>query len=332
MRNVIIVGVHRGMSEVEPLDIKQEAGRAGRVGFDPEGDAHVLLPESKFSYYKRWCENIPPIKSTMNDPDILAFHIVSEIASKEVYDIKTLMEWYNRSLAAFQNDHLDRVDAEELMGKLEKLNIIEVENGLYKITQLGRIAANLYYSPYSIAGWYLNFKKVFEKDLDKDDSAIAYALGNIQEYNSFIPKEYQHMVQGFVRKCNLNGLSIIDGVAYMGFCFECCLTYSDAITTYDKQKAQFDMERIATALEMIDQQYARWGKGDYWKQLEMRVRYEVTWEQTELCKYKGIGGVRVRKLFDAGIRTINDFKKNQEAAVGVLGTKLYNQIVEDNRF
>ena len=44
-RRVIITGVHRGMSEVPTYDIAQMAGRAGRVGFDPKGDVHILLPK-----------------------------------------------------------------------------------------------------------------------------------------------------------------------------------------------------------------------------------------------------------------------------------------------
>jgi replicative superfamily II helicase len=42
-RRVIIVGIHRGISEVDSLDILQMGGRSGRVGIDDKGDAHVLI-------------------------------------------------------------------------------------------------------------------------------------------------------------------------------------------------------------------------------------------------------------------------------------------------
>lgn len=332
-RRVIVVGVHRGLNEVEPLDIKQEAGRAGRVGFDPEGDAYILLPDSKFMHYKQWCKDIPPIISTMNNQDVLAFHIVSEISEGEVRDIESLMDWYNRSLAAFQSNFLDRVEAESLLNKLEKIRIIEKHGKYYRITRLGRIAAHLYFSPYSIAGWYFNFNRVFQEDIGKEDVAISWALANIQEnMENYVPKDLATSVADYKMRCNYKGLVANDVLAFIGFCYECCLTYSDAISPVQKRNLQYDIERVISALEMIDNRYASWGKGNYWKRLEMRIRYEITWEQTQLCSLKGIGGVFVRKLFDAGIESISSFKykENKDKIVGILGSKKYIKIMTVN--
>ena len=43
-RRVIVVGVHRGLTEVENYDVIQMIGRAGRVGYDTDGDAYILVP------------------------------------------------------------------------------------------------------------------------------------------------------------------------------------------------------------------------------------------------------------------------------------------------
>lgn len=331
-RRVIIVGVHRGLNTVEPLDIKQEAGRAGRVGFDPKGDAHILLPDDKYNYYKKWCQDIPPITSRMNNPDILAFHIVSEISAGEVYDVSTLMEWYNRSLAAFQSDMLDRVDAETLLEKLEKIKIIENINGRYRITKLGRIASNLYYSPYTIAGWYFNFSTIFSEELDKHDPAVAWALSNIREnFENYIPKQYEEGVKNFVRDCQRVGISAnTDGSAWIGYSFLSCLRYDQEFPKYQKTNVQYDMERIISALEQIDQRVAAWGKGSYWSKLQMRIQYEVTWEQTILCELKGIGGAYARRLYENGIHSITDFKKDSDAAIGAIGPKEYHRVLQKN--
>jgi helicase len=329
-RRVIVTGVHRGIQEVEPLDIVQMCGRSGRVGLDPKGDAHVLLPQRKFNHYKSWCKNIPPIKSTINNQDVLAFHIISEISEGEIYNVQTLVDWYNRSLAAFQSNFLDRVDAENLLIKLNKIKVIEKKDDRYIVTKLGKVAAYLYYSPYSISSWYFNFNKIFS-DNNLDDYSISWALANIPDNNSsFIGKELNDIVQTFINVCNCKKYIISNSCASVGIVFHSCLNYSEEIGAHLKSQVKFDSERMCTALEMIDKMYAHWNKSDFWKRLQMRIEYEISEKHTELCTLKGIGGIRVRKLFDMGIQNINDFKQKSSVSKEVLGDFLYQKILVDN--
>jgi helicase len=329
-RRAIVVGIHRGLQEVEPLDIKQMVGRSGRVGLDPKGDAHVLLPQSKFTRYKSWCQNIPPVTSTMNDQEILAFHIISEISEGEVYDIPSLMEWYNRSLAAFQSDFLDRVDAQELLTKLEKIKVIEKQNDKYKVTKLGKVAAYLYFSPYSIAGWYFNFNKLFSENR-LDDISVSWALSNISDNNNnFAGRDMQTTIRSFVTSCSNRGLSINESCASIGILFHGCLTFSEELMQQQKNRVKFDIERTCTALSMIDKMYAHWNKETFWDKLQIRITNEVTDEQAELCTLKGIGSVRVRELFSEGIRTIADFKRKPVIARSILGN-FYDRVLLENK-
>lgn len=328
-RRVIVVGIHRGMQEVQPLDVKQMCGRSGRVGFDPKGDAYVLLPQSKFDYYKTWCEDIPPISSTMNNQDILAFHIVSEISEGVIYDVSSLMSWYNRSLAAFQNNFLDRIDAETLLNKLEKIKIIERKNERFIITNLGRVASYLYFSPYSIAAWYFNFNNIIYNH-NINDVSISWALANIPEnYKSFVPKEFEEETKDFESLCKRQGLDIRGSAALTGLFFHSCLTYSQDIADINKRSVKYDFDRIAAALNMIDNMYAKWNFKEFFERLELRIQYEVTEDQTELCTLKHIGGVYTRRLFEAGIRKIRDITRNPTTQE-ILGDKLYAKVVLDN--
>jgi len=328
-RRCIIVGWHRGLTEVHPYDIKQMVGRAGRVGFDPKGDAYILTPDNKTLHYKNIFANMPPITSTMNDSDTLAFHIVSEISDSDVDNIISLMDWYNRSLAAFQNDYLERADAENLLEKLKKAYILEEENGKYKVTKLGQIASYLYYSPYSISGWYLNFSRIFNEE-SCDDYTISWAIANINEnMDNFIQKAYIDAVKDYKMQLTIRGISVPDGIAWIGFVYHQCITNGDLDDSY-KRIIQYDAERIITAIEMIDNNYSHWNKGNWWNKLQSRIQYGVTWKQAELCSLKGIGGVYVRKLFDEGIKSIDDFVNNSKTSIVVLGKKTYNKILKDN--
>jgi len=266
----------------------------------------------------------------MNDQDVLAFHIISEISEGEVYNIETLMEWYNRSLAAFQSNFLDRVDAEQLMTNLEKIKVIERQGDRYKITKLGRVASYLYYSPYTIAGWYFNFNRIFT-DNRLDEHSIAWALSNIQDNNdNFAGRDMQDFIKSFVTSCSNRGYVISEACASIGVLFHACLTFDDMIQDYQKRSVKYDAERMCTALDMIDKMYSHWNRSDFWKKLQLRIEYEISEEQTELCSLKGIGGKRVRDLFNENIKTIDDFKRKVLIAKDVLGEDLYNKIVMIN--
>lgn len=329
-RRVIILGVHRGLSEIEPLDVIQAKGRSGRTGVDLQGDAHILLPRSRFDHYKKWCEEIPNITSTLNDEGLLAFHIISEINEGEVYDAQSFVKWYNRSLAAFQNDFLDIVEAQDLLNKLEKLKIIKKEDGKFIATNLGKVAASLYLNPYNIAGWYFNFMKIFSMPR-YDDTAVCWALANIQDNMSmFVTREYTEAVRKFKNDCYKKGLMINDGPAMMAITYLSCLENSFLVNDYIKAQCKYDLDRKFTALEMIDSRYGMWNKGDFWKKLLMKITYEVSDDMTELCSLKGIGGTRVKKLFDKNIRTIKDFMFFSKEARKIVGDKVYSKVVTEN--
>jgi replicative superfamily II helicase len=110
--------------------------------------------------------------------------------------------------------------------------------------------------------------------------------------------------------------------------FYSCLRYDDSVNSKLKYQVQFDFERISAVLEMIDTNYAGWKKGNFWKRLGMRIQYEITEEQTELCTVKGIGGIYVRKLFDAGITSVKKLKSEVTLAKKVLGSK-YESIIKN---
>ena len=61
-RRVIILGVHRGLSEVATCDVAEMVGRAGRPQFDPVGDAYILVPEKDAQKHKDRLKTPQPIK------------------------------------------------------------------------------------------------------------------------------------------------------------------------------------------------------------------------------------------------------------------------------
>jgi replicative superfamily II helicase len=238
------------------------------------------------------------------------------------------MDWYNRSLAAFQNDFLDSADAYSMLSSLVQCNILEKQDEIYKITSLGKIASWLYYSPYTISSWYENLKYIFSKE-KIDDLDISWALANINENNTgFVSKDIKNNITGLIKLYQERGLNISENCAIAGFSFFACLKNLENIDLA-KTKAKLDIERTTAALKMIDSMQGKWDKNKFWDKLKLRITYEVSEEQTELCSLRGIGNVRVKKLFDFGIKTIEQFKKEKVKAILAIGEEVYSNVLKD---
>jgi replicative superfamily II helicase len=90
-RRVIVLGVHRGLTEVDTYDIAQMVGRAGRPKFDKKGDAYILLPQTDVRSQKNRITNPVPITSQLLEHHkILAFHLVSEIHQRTVKTLEDI--------------------------------------------------------------------------------------------------------------------------------------------------------------------------------------------------------------------------------------------------
>jgi replicative superfamily II helicase len=187
-RRVIIVGVHRGINEVETYDIWQEIGRSGRPGFDPRGDAYILLPDKKFDYHYERLSKPQKIESrlleyigTEEKPHYknLAFHLVSEIHHGIVKTVDDIHRWYERSLGHFQSGAVEDDIVDRTLELLIKCGAVWKEDDEYTVTTVGRVASMFYYSPFDVADLKRNFSFVFDRGWHQHDFAVSMALGNV---------------------------------------------------------------------------------------------------------------------------------------------------------
>jgi len=156
-RRVVILGVHRGVSEVEAYDILQMVGRSGRLGIDPMGDAYILVPESKEKQYRSMYSKSGRIDSQLLEINgdkykTLAFHLVSEIHHGGIETTDDVHEWYKRSLAHFQNKSLNQKAVDSTLESLKKCGAITYEDEKWIVKPIGKIASMFYFK------LYFNFK------------------------------------------------------------------------------------------------------------------------------------------------------------------------------
>ena len=312
-RNVVIVGVHRGIKEVDELDIVQECGRAGRPQFDDQGFAYLLVPAGATSIWKQKIENPRPVTSTLNDDHFLAFHVVAEIDIGNIKDGNTLLEWYERTLACRQERKLDVAGAEVLFDRLKQIEMIEGDISV-RTTGLGKVSSWLYYSPYSIYQWYCNFGRVISNGDSIDDLSLAWALGDIEKNDiGYVSKNIAsecEQIKWDLRSRGLNASNTLPSIVAYYYSLKgrkSDNTELNAIT----RNLTFDIERTVQALSLMDGMYAKWNQEMLWQTLPLRIKYGVGEEMLELVKIPGVGGKRAQKMWSKGIKTLEDVANNR---------------------
>lgn len=123
-RNVIICGVNRGLSEVDEMEIVQELGRAGRPQFDDAAFGFMVAPSGSVPIWQQKISNPRPVTSVMNNRSVLAFHVLSEIYTRDIKTEVDLLNWYKRTLAYKQNVEFTMDDAKNLLEILEEMEMI----------------------------------------------------------------------------------------------------------------------------------------------------------------------------------------------------------------
>lgn len=312
-RRVLILGVHRGLSEVEPHDIIQMVGRSGRLGIDPMGDAYILVPESKEHEYRQRLSKPTRIESqllekTGDHHKVLAFHLVSEIHHGDIETTEDVHRWYRRSLAYFQNKELDDTVVDKTLELLRKCGAVWQEGDKWTCRPIGKVASMFYFSPFDVSDLYFNFKAMFEESKEDDDYCLSMALGNTDgQRMNIVSKAERDEMSLYWNKIHtvMGGKYYNEASAKSGFCYFNLLNGVNAqVCAAHQRNLQFDYNRLSQVLQALDSMTGQWGMEGFFKQLEGRIVNGVPGHLVDLCRVPNIGRVRAKKLYDAGIKTV----------------------------
>lgn len=335
-RRVIILGVHRGLNELDTWDIWQMVGRSGRPLYDPVGDAYILLPEKFYNEFKEKIRKPQKIVSQMLEPDVsesesnkkhhkvLAFHIVSEIHQENITTKEDVNHWYSRSLACFQdNAELPENVVSDTLDSLKKCGAIWEEDGKYTATSVGKIASMFYYSPFDVSDLKKNFNALFDNNKDNDDVWLSYALGNIDTNRGWIvSKAEREEMSGYASQIRMIPGKHFEGAVKAGFAYYVALNSLPATFLNSTIRTiQSDFPRLNQVLQALDGFTGKWNKKNWFKELQLRLTYGVKGHLVGLCQLPNIGKVKATKLWNAGVKNIDDVLNNSNLLKTVAGLK-----------
>lgn len=334
-RRVLILGVKRGLSEVESHDIIQMVGRSGRLGIDPMGDAYILVPESQQDMYRTKFSKPTRIESQLlekvgENHKVLAFHLVSEIHHGDVETTEDIHQWYKRSLAYFQNKELDDSVIDKTLESLKRCGAIwEDEDHKWTIRPIGKVSSLFYFSPFDVGDLFRNFQKLFQENKKDDDYFVSVALGNIDSQRMGIVSRIEKQEMGdYAAKVRqmMPSIWLNDGALKASFCYYCLLNGTNSVAFSAMQRNfQFDFNRLSQVLQALDGHSGKWGMTNYFMTLESRIANGVPAYLIDLCRLPNIGKVRAKKLYEHGIKTVDDLAElNFEQVKKLLNMKKEN--------
>ncbi|MGB8033723.1 MAG: DEAD/DEAH box helicase [Nitrososphaeraceae archaeon] len=324
---------------ISVLEYKQLCGRAGRPKYDTFGES-IIIAESGVNaqeiYDHYVLGNPEPLRSQMTNDKSIRVHLLSTIATipgmkkSEIYELfeSTLFaQQYRKATVDFKVD--------TALSYLESEEHIKSRNGRYIATDFGRRNSLLYIDPVTA----VEFRKAIQSiqrqttDVNNDNKYTLGFLHLITNSPDFYPKLS-------LRKKDVDELITIfqehsSELFYQINEYECSRSLialyewvnetSDRVLNDRFGIEPGDMHRIAENSEWLAYSLYEVSKvikredllGSLYK-LKIRIKYGIKEELSSLVTLEGIGRIRARALYDAGLTNIGKVTNTSESKLSAI--------------
>ena len=349
-RRVIIRSYRRyssqgGMQPIPVLEYKQMAGRAGRPGLDPYGEA-VLLAKSYEEFvflFENYIEaDAEDIWSKLGTENALRTHVLSTISNGFARTKEELMDFLEATFFAFQysNFGLSTV-VEECLIFLRQEGMLESTDALIP-TNFGKLVSRLYIDPLSaarIAKGLREAETLTELTLlhlvcSTPDMRLLYMRNqDYQEINDYVMAHASEFVkvpspfniteyEWFLGEVKTS-LLLVDWVREKSeneICLKFGIGEGDIRAIADI--AEWIMHVATQLARILDLKGAKEAA-----ELEKRIHYGAGPDLMDLLDIRSIGRVRARRLYEAGFRSTADLAgADPEKVAALLGPKVAERI------
>jgi replicative superfamily II helicase len=326
---VVIVGVKRAGQMIPVRELKQMCGRCGRSHDVARAKADIIVEEDVSEEVKKGLREggKEKVSSGFGDLGVLAFHVISEICSGKVKDEESFLKWYLRSLHSFQGGF---VRFEDVAAFLESMGAAKWASGRLVATNVSRIAASLYFHPADVVVWRDNFTTLFRLGLERDDVAVAWALGNVplKRVSGDFASRWD-AVREFSNRIPLS-LTFNDGGLVTATLWW-HLMGGPPVGPMRTQALELrqDFGRIHRMLMMLDKYECNWKMSGFFDDLQKQVRKGIPAELVSLCKVAGIGKGRASHLYNMGLKTADDVLEHWGSVEEEFGNEFVESIKKE---
>ena len=358
---VIITSIFRydyqygGNVPMSVLQYKQICGRAGRPAYDKYGEA-IIIADSRTNpedLYNHFVLGVPePIVSQLMDERALRVHVLGVIASKPKMLKSELLYFFEQTfLSKYQGNQIISFEIESLLTYLRDEKLIIMRNDLLIATKFGKRISLLYIDPKTGIQFKNNLDSYDGNKYDinhinsnKHENNVINFLYWICDCYDFYPKltlrqnETEYFQRLFQKhKLGSYGLSNIDYtlknlvilLEWIDESSEANLNEKIGVEPGDLHRMVETTYWLLYCLYEIAKLIERKDLLPEINILRLRIRHGVKSELIPLIQLEGIGRIRARSLYRAGITDVAMIEKISESKLGSIpkiGVKLARKL------
>ena len=337
----------QGMTNIPVLEFLQMAGRAGRPSFDPYGEALVVASSEgeRDALFEKYVHGLPEdIYSKLAVEPVLRTHVLSLIAAKVVQSHDQVIEFFSRTFWAHQFKDMEKLGRiiEKMLNLLKEWEFIQHLDSSYRATVLGKRIAELYIDPLTAHQFVLGLNKAMStKPKPLSWLHLISSTLEMRPHLRVRAKEYDTIQEQLA----LHGSSLLLAEPSMFepefdewlHGFKTALMLQDWTEEKDEEYLleHFDSRPGETRAKLTTGDWLLYGLGEIARirqhmtlikeisKMRYRLRYGVKEELLALLRLEGIGRVRARALFRAGIKDLGDVRTAELGRLeNLLGKKI----------
>jgi helicase len=359
-RTVIISSYERfesghGRYPISVLEYKQFCGRAGRPKYDKYGESVLIArnqDEADWLMENYVVAQPEKLWSKLAVEKILRPHVLSTVAAGYAKTEEGLYEFFGRTFYAHQyGPRMIKGKIGEVLKFLAKEEMVVMEGRDLEASKFGKRVSELYIDPMSAViirdGLYNRAKKMTDFSLlhlisrTPDLAPRPRPRGSEMDKLGIMAESQSDEIMGYVPN------QFEDPIAFDEFLSElkASLVLSDWISEFTEDQIletrkvePGDLLRLVQGTEWLvfaAQELARlFGHKDLLAHMEMlrvRVSKGVKPELVKLVGLEGVGRVRARMLYGAGLKSIDDIKERsltELTSIPTIGSSLAKRIKE----
>jgi helicase len=333
-----------GAEKLSVNEMTQLFGRAGRPKYDKEGRA-LLISKSKsevIDFYNRYMAAEPePIDSTLGMLPVLRSHILAFIATEFLRSREAMSGFFSETFYGYQYASMNEINEviSDILDEFVSWSFIEKSKSIYNANRLGKRVSELYIDPLS-AKWILD-----TLPKERDTIANLFMITNAIEMRPYVKavedaEEMFYAYKGFIDSWlegAMNEVGLYDPLRALST----ALMLNDWINERSEQEIVEKYSTTPGALhsKLANADWLAYATTELAKivhvptikliELRLRLRYGIREELLDLVRLEQVGRVRARLMYNNGIKSVADLKKegSNRIVVGLFGKEVAEKIL-----
>jgi helicase len=355
-RRVIIASIFRydqelgGNIPMSILEYKQLCGRAGRPSYDKFGESIIITDPriDSSELYDHYVLGTPePLRSQLMNEKSLRIHLLGSISSMPRIKKSKLYALFNHTFfSMFRDEESINSKLQAVLDYLESESLIISTNEYVKATRFGKRTSLLYIDPLTSVQFRENIKSLQQHSKFKSNVYVGLFLSWIVQTNDFYPKLslrskdnnfdnilfnqhdwdlYHDMIE------TSNSRSLVGLLKWIDEATERTIADTIGVEPGDMYRMVENAEWLLYSLGEIGKLFKMQNLFHEIQILKIRIKFGIKEELIPLIYFQGIGRIRARALYDAGIingEKINSTSEFNLGAISKIGPALAKKLKE----